>query len=134
VIAPEEDPGTYFGARANAVGQFCFERLCRHSFSMNVGTFVNSESNTLVPITLAGGLVAQASSLVKFMVEPAYALIIGEGVDSQPEGFLLNYGIRLSGRQFGFDLAFIRPFFDEEIPLIMGLPWVAFTYRTASDD
>jgi hypothetical protein len=133
VILPDEDPGSFLGARGNAVGQFCFEALCRHSFSLNVGTFVNSESNTFVPITLAGGTVIQASDLVKFLVEPAYALAVGEGVESQPEGFLLNYGIRLSGRQFGFDIAFLRPFFGEDIPLIMGFPWVAFTYRTASD-
>jgi hypothetical protein len=133
VIVPDADPSSFFGARANAVGQFCFEKLCRHSFSLNVGTFVNTESNTVVPITLAGGTVIQASDLVKFLVEPAYVLAVGEGVESQPEGFLLNYGIRLSGRQFGFDIAFLRPFYDEDIPLIMGIPWVAFTYRTAND-
>jgi hypothetical protein len=134
VIAPSSEPDSFFGARANAVGQFCFEKLCRHSFSLNVGTFVNSESNVLIPITLAGGAVIQASDLVKFLLEPAYALGVGEGVESQPEGFLLNYGIRLSGRQFGFDIAFLRPFFpDSDLPLIMGIPWVAFTYRTAND-
>jgi hypothetical protein len=132
VVAPDADPNTVLGARLNGVSQFCFEALCKNSFSLNVGTFLNSESNRIVPITLAGGLVVQASSLVKLLLEPAYAIVIGEGVEDQPEGFLLNYGLRLSGEHFGFDLAFIRPF-GPDIPLILGVPWVAFTYRTSGD-
>lgn len=132
VVVPDANPNTVLGARLNGVSQFCFEGLCNNSFSLNVGTFLNSESNKIVPITLAGGLVVQASSLVKLLLEPAYAIAIGEGVESQPEGFLLNYGIRLSGEHFGFDLAFIRPF-GADIPLILGVPWVAFTYRTSGD-
>lgn len=132
VVLPDTDPSSVFGARLNGISQFCFEGLCKNSFSFNVGTFINSESNTVVPITLAGGLVVQPSSLVKLLLEPAYALVIGEGVEDQPEGFLLNYGIRLSGEHFGFDLAFIRPF-GADSPLILGVPWVAFTYRTSGD-
>jgi len=132
VVAPDANPNTLLGARVNGVSQFCFEALCKSSFSLNVGTFLNSESNMIVPITLAGGLVVHASSLVKLLVEPAYAIAIGEGVEHQPEGFLLNYGLRLSGEHFGFDLAFIRPF-GADIPLILGVPWVAFTYRTSGD-
>jgi hypothetical protein len=132
VVVPDSDPSSLFGARANGVAQFCFEGLCKHSFSFNVGTFINSESNVVVPITLAGGLVVQASSLVKLLLEPAYALAVGKGVESQPEGFLLSYGLRLSGEHFGFDLAFIRPF-GADSPFILGVPWVAFTYRTSGD-
>jgi hypothetical protein len=134
VLLPDTDPDSFYGVRANVVSQFCFESLCRSSFSLNVGTFLNSESNAVVPITLAGGLVLHASSLVKFMVEPTYALGIGEGVEDQPEGFLLNYGIRLSGTHFGFDLAFLRPIgTGDDGPFILGVPWLALTYRTSGD-
>lgn len=132
VVAPKADPNSLLGARVNGVSQFCFESLCRSSFSLNVGTFINSESNKIIPITLGGGLVVHASELVKLLFEPAYALAVGDGVENQPEGFLLNYGIRLSGERFGFDLAFIRPFGGES-PFILGVPWVAFTYRTSGD-
>lgn len=132
VFIPDTDPSSVLGARVNGISQFCFEKLCRHSFSLNVGTFINSESNKVIPITLGGGLVVQASSLVKLLLEPSYAIAVGEGVEKQPEGFLLSYGIRLSGEQFGFDLAFVRPF-GTESPFILGVPWVGFTYRSAAD-
>jgi hypothetical protein len=132
VVVPTADPSSVFGARLNAVSQFCVEALCQSSLSLNVGTFINSASNQIVPITLGAGLVVHASELVKILVEPAYALALGEGVDDQPDGFLLNYGLRLSGERFGFDLAFIRPF-GAGSPFILGVPWVAFTYRTSGD-
>ena len=133
IVAPDADPNSILGARVNGVSQFCFESLCRSSFSFNVGTFINSESNKIIPITLGGGFIFRASDLVKFLVEPAYALAVGEGVEDQPEGFLLSYGLRLSGDHFGFDLAFIRPFGADSLPFILGVPWVAFTYRTSGD-
>lgn len=132
IVMPKSDPSSVLGARVNGVSQLCFETLCKNSFSLNVGTFINSESNKVVPITLGAGLVIQASSLVKLLIEPAYALGVGEGVEDQPEGFLLNYGVRLSGEHFGFDLAFLRPF-GVDSPLILGVPWVGFTYRTSGD-
>jgi len=128
----DTDPSSLFGARLNGVAQFCFETSCKSSFSFNVGTFLNSESNVIVPITLAGGLVVHVSKVVKLLLEPAYALVFGSGVDNQPEGFLLDYGLRLSGNHFGFDLAFIRPFAQDN-PFILGFPYLAFTYRTSGD-
>jgi hypothetical protein len=135
ILLPDVEPSELYGARFNGIGQFCFERLCRSSFSFNAGTFLNSESNTIVPITLAGGTVIGASKLVKFLVEPVYSLAVGEGVEDQPEGFLLNYGIRLSGTNFGFDLAFLLPIgnWASDSPLILGVPWLALTYRTDGD-
>lgn len=131
---PDTDPSTYFGARLNGVAQFCFDTVCRSSFSFNAGTFVNSQSNLVIPITLAGGLVVHASNLVKLLLEPAYAVGVGKGVTSQPDGFLLSYGVRLSGDHFGFDLAFLRPVGPgTDIGIILGVPWVAFTYRTSGD-
>ncbi len=132
---PDSDPSTYFGARLNGVAQFCFDRVCRSSFSFNAGTFVNSESNLVVPITLAGGFVFHVSDLVKILAEPAYAIGVGKGVSGQPDGFLFDYGVRLSADHFGFDLAFLRPIGagTEDFPVILGLPWVAFTYRTSGD-
>ncbi len=128
----DTEPSSLFGARLNGVAQFCFETSCKSSFSLNVGTFLNSESNVIVPITLGGGLVVHVSDLVKLLLEPAYALAVGSGVENQPEGFLLDYGVRLSGNHFGFDFAFIRPFATES-PFILGIPYVAFTYRTSGD-
>jgi hypothetical protein len=132
VTIPDTDPSTFFGARLNGIAQFCFEAACRSSFSFNLGTFINSESTTVVPITFGGGFVVHASDLVKLLLEPAYALGVGSGVENQPAGFLLSYGVRLSANHFGFDLAFIRPF-GVDSPFILGVPWVAFTYRSSGD-
>ncbi|HSU40290.1 MAG TPA: hypothetical protein VLJ38_12010 [Polyangiaceae bacterium] len=127
-----EEPNSLFGVRLNGVSQFCFETSCKSSFSFNVGTFLNNQSNEVIPITLAGGLIVHVSRVVKLLLEPAYALVVGSGVENQPEGFLLDYGLRLSGNHFGFDLAFIRPFATDS-PFILGVPYVAFTYRTSGD-
>jgi hypothetical protein len=48
--------------------------------------------------------------------------------------FTMDYGVRLSGKNFGVDLTFIAPFATTagtvSNPFVLGYPFVVFTYRT----
>jgi hypothetical protein len=130
VVSPKSDPSTVFGVRAGAIGQFCITPGCFSSLTLNAGTLLNNKSNEVVPVYMAAGLLIHVSDLVKLMVEPTYAVVVGNGHVDGPAGFILNYGIRLSGKHFGFDLAFVRPFGSDTGNLVMGVPLITFTYRT----
>jgi hypothetical protein len=130
VVSPKSDPSSLFGVRAGLIGQFCLVADCLTSVTLNAGTLLNNRSNAVVPVYLAGGLLVHVTDVFKLMVEPNYAVAIGNGKVDGPSGFLLNYGLRLSGKQFGFDLAFIRPIGSDSNTLIMGVPMISFTYRT----
>jgi hypothetical protein len=129
ITSPNSDPSTIFGARVGAIGQFCFDASCLSSFSVNAGTLLNNKTNTEVPVYLSGGLIIHLTDLVKLMAEPTYAVAVGDGKVDGPSGFILNYGLRLSGKQFGFDLAFVRPIGSGTGFLVMGVPLLSFTYR-----
>jgi hypothetical protein len=131
ILVPDSNPSSLFGVRPGVVGQFCFDLLCHHSVSLNASTFVNSQSNIVLPLLFSAGLTVRANKLIKILAEPAYPTYAGGGgnLDS-PKGFIGSYGIRLSGAHWGLDLTFIKPFYSgADIGLIMGVPWVAFTYR-----
>lgn len=129
-----------FLGRAGGVAQWCINASCRASFSLNVGAgFAGATLDEgTVPITASGGLILGVSDLVSLLVEPVYALAVdgGEGGGVQGlEGFLLNYGVRLSGPAWAVDLAFVRPVASGELSgaLILGIPFLSFTYRGLPD-
>lgn len=130
LVSPKSDPSSLFGVRAGLIGQFCLVADCLTSFTLNAGTLLNNKSNAVVPVYLAGGLLVHVTDVFKLMLEPNYAVAIGNGKVDGPSGFLLNYGMRLSGKQFGFDLAFIKPLGSDSGSFVMGVPVVSFTYRT----
>ena len=121
------------GGHITGVAQFCFDGPCRSSVSLNMGTFLNNQSNDLLPIYGTAGLTLGVSKLVSLLVEPGFGSVLGSGSFAGDGGsvFFLDYGVRLSGEHFGFDLAFVRPFGTDVDGLIVGFPWVGFTYRTS---
>jgi len=130
VLPKDSKPSSIFGLRLGAIGQICFEATCRTSLVLNVGTLLNDKSNEVVPLYMAASAIVRLTDLVKIMVEPNYAVAVGGGKVEGPTGFLLNYGVRLSGRQFAFDLGFIKPFGADSDEFILGFPLLTFTYRT----
>lgn len=126
----DDDQTTVLG-RIGAAGQLCVDVACNSSLTINAHgwTELAERQGTLVLLS-AGGLI-RASELVSVLIEPSYGLLLQDGEVNAPEGFLLSYGIRLSGRHFGLDLTFVRPF-AEEIgdELLLGVPFVVASYRS----
>src|SRR5262249_4019193 len=128
IIIPDKTDHVYAG-RAGAVGQFCFELLCRSSLSVNGGAIFGSDTKNL-PLYFSRGVTLRASSLVSLLVEPAL-VTSGERSSSRSSLGVFSYGLRLSGKQWGVDITFVRPLQDDTT-LVMGVPWLSFTYRTDS--
>lgn len=126
------DSDNYIGGRLGGVAQVCFGRTCQSSLNLNAQGFINDSTSDFLPVLTALGFVGHVSSLFSILLEPSYAFVIGDSVDDA-DGFLLSYGVRLSGANWGLDLTFVRPFADGYDALIMGVPWLAFTYRTDGD-
>ncbi len=135
VVDGSESSKAYVGGHLAAVGQFCFETKCRSSVSPNVGSFLNNQSNAALPVYGTLGLTIGTGTVVSILVEPGVLGVVGTGQFAgagASVGFI-DYGIRLSGKNFGADIAFIRPF-AVDTGLILGVPWVALTYRTDGSD
>jgi hypothetical protein len=95
---------------------------------------VNDEGTDYLPVIGSAGLLARASELVSVVLEPSYALIVGEDDIAALDGFLVTYGLRLGGSRVAVDLLLVKPF-GEDIDFgpfqIFGVPLVTFTWRSA---
>jgi hypothetical protein len=65
--------------------------------------------------------------------------VVGTGNERVDSGaaFFVDYGLRLAGKNFGVDLTFIEPVSPapsrDSNPFILGIPFLAFTYRSDGD-
>jgi hypothetical protein len=133
--------GPYYGGRLGAIGQICFnaDGTCRSSVSLNVGTIITSGASQVLPVYGSAGFIVNVSKIFSILAEPAMLGAVGTGATNVNAGafFVLDYGVRLSGGNFGADLTFIKPVADTvgqfNDPFILGYPFVAFTYRTDGD-
>jgi hypothetical protein len=77
------------------------------------------------------------SSLVSLLVEPAVVGVVQKSPDDNFAAMTVDYGVRLSRKNFGVDLTLIKPVAATnglgDNPFILGYPFVAFTYRTDGD-
>lgn len=124
---------TSLGGRVGGAFQVCITQgTCGSSVTLNAGTFVSSVSADFLPIYLGLGGIFRVSDVVSLLAEPSFLAAIGDGSFALANGFLMNYGIRLGGRNWGVDLTLIRPFSGDlsDSALVLGIPWVTFTYRT----
>ncbi len=129
-----------FAGRVGAVGQICFERTCQSSLSLTAGTLAASGMHKVLPYFGAAGFVLHASSRVSLLAEPS--VVGATSFDGLTEGgalFAIGYGLRIAGPNFGLDLTFVDPIAGTaggavgSTNMPMGIPFVAFTYRTDGD-
>jgi hypothetical protein len=126
----DDDDGTVLG-RLGAAGQLCVDVACDSSVTLNAHGWTELGERQGTIVLLGAGGLFRASELVSLMIEPSYGLLLQDGEVNTPEGFLLSYGVRLSGKQFGFDLTFVRPFVEDiSDELILGIPFVVASYRS----
>lgn len=130
VVQSDTDESTALG-RLGAAGQLCIDVACDSSLTLNAHGWTEIGENQGTIVLLSAGGLFRASELVSLMLEPSYGLLLQDGEVNTPEGFLLSYGVRLSGRQFGFDITFVRPFAEGiSDELILGVPFVVASYRS----
>jgi hypothetical protein len=133
--------GPYYGGRLGAIGQICFngDGTCRSSVSLNFGTILTSGINEVLPVYGSAGFIINVSRLVSLLAEPALLGAFGTGATNIGSGafFAIDYGVRISGGNFGADLTFLEPVAATtggfSNPFILGYPFVVFTYRTDGD-
>ena len=131
--------GPYFGGRIAGIGQICFNVTCRSSLSLNLGTILTSGVNEVLPVYGSTGFIVNLSRLVSLLAEPALLGALGTGAANIGSGafFAFDYGVRISGANFGVDLTFLEPVAATtggfSNPFILGYPFVAMTYRTDGD-
>ncbi len=126
-IIPEDE---FFGiARLGITGQYCTEPECWVSLHVGglgavpFGSDVSSEIGAVAML----GVRARLTRVFALLLEAETGTLTRDDEFETPQGALINYGVRFSGEAFAIDIGFLRP--TEDIEIVLGLPWVAATYR-----
>lgn len=115
--------------RLAAIGQLCLTEGCWTSLVGGVSGWIPLSHGTGSLYSAGLGLTAKISKHVGFLLE----FDSGAAYDGElrfAEGGLVNYGVRFSGKNIGVDLSMIKPTFGGPDELVMGVPWLSFTYRS----
>lgn len=129
-ITDEDGDESAVLARLGAAGQLCIDPACDSSLTANVHGWTALTEGDGSIIFLSAGATIFVSELVSLLIEPTYPLIVQDGETQDIDFFVLAYGVRLSGSQFGLDLTLARPFGIDDSPFVLGLPFVVASYRS----
>jgi hypothetical protein len=125
-------------ATAGTVGgalTVCLDDDCYSHVSGYLGAGIASEQQTAVPFLASASLALKVAKRVKLLFEADTGFVVGE-LDAVADGFLGWYGLRFTTQSIGVDVGFARPFCADcgDFPLPMGVPFVAFTFRSFRSD
>jgi hypothetical protein len=137
VLADDGLDGPFTVGRATVVATGCITENCYVAASASAMAWLTSEADRVVPITLNVGLSARIVGVFSLLAEANFLAAAGDltgarTADIFEQGALLGYGMRFSSSNFGFDLTFVKPVLADSGSdfFVLGLPWLAFTYRT----
>jgi len=96
---------------------------------------MSGELDRVVPVTFNLGVTARVAGIFSLLAEANLITAVGDlgssSIDIFDAGALIGYGVRLSSGNFGFDLTFVKPVgTGGDDVTILGIPWLAFTYRS----
>jgi hypothetical protein len=124
------------GATAAVLGgalSYCIDPECHSLVNGYVGAGFAHEDQSAVPLLVSGSLLYRINRHVKLMLEVDTGYIAGE-INSASDVFLGWYGVRFTSKIIGVDLGFVKPFCAGDTDcsggLVMGVPFVSFTYRS----
>lgn len=130
------DGGSLFAlGRLGLVGTACLTENCYVNASLSALFWIGEDTSRVVPVTLNLGITARVAGIFSLLAEANFVAAVGDlagsSVDVFESGALIGYGVRFSSGNFGFDLTFVKPVIDDvDDVTILGIPWIAFTYRS----
>jgi|GEM_PF-1846670 len=111
----------------------CLDRDCHSTLNgyAAAGVALDPDADqSAVPIVVSLGLTQRITPRIKLLLEGDFGAATNE-IDDLDDGFLLWYGARITSRNLGVDLGFARPICGDDCDgsLVLGLPWIGFSYR-----
>ena len=124
--------------RATVVATGCITENCYVAASASAMVWLSPDLERVVPMTFNVGVTARLVGVFSLLAEANFLGAFGDlsgarSVDVFERGALFGYGARFSSANFGFDLTFVKPLISGDGGddfFVIGLPWLAFTYRT----
>ncbi len=121
--------------RLGLVATACITENCYVNASASAIVWLWEGLADAAPITGNIGIVARLVGVFSLLAEANFGGAIGSrGSFFGEGGAVLGYGVRFSQRNFGFDLTLIKPVYADrspsDDPFPIGVPWLAFTYRS----
>ncbi len=112
----------------------CIDHDCHSHVTGYLGAGFAQEDTSSVPFVGSLAATLKIGKRVKAVFEADTAFIAGD-INETANGFLGWYGLRFTSREIGVDLGFAKPICDGcEDGLVMGFPFVSFTYRSFKND
>ena len=91
------------------IATYCFDDACNSNASAYAGVGLFHDSGTGVPFLVSGSLTIQAVEHLKFVAE-ALTAFSTDDVVGEDSGFIGFYGVRVTHKNFGLNVGFVRPF------------------------
>ena len=129
--ASDGSEGFSVGAVGGA-GTLCLDDDCHSMINGYLATAfaMTEDDGNEFPVLLSASVVGRLNKHVKLVGEIDTGFVPGEDFENVYLGW---YGVRFASGTIAGDVGFVRPFgtevSDDDSPLVLGVPWVNFTYR-----
>ena len=132
------DPVSTYGGSVGAAATYCLAADCySHVTGYLAAAFAEGSDDRAVPFVVGGSAVFKLARRIRLVLEADSAFVVGN-INENLDGFLGWYGLRFTSRNIGVDLGFVKPVYfddgDTDDPLLLGVPFVSFTYRGLRGD
>jgi hypothetical protein len=132
------DTVSTYGGSLGGAATYCLARDCySHVTGYVAAAFAKDSDNSAVPFIVGASAVFRVARRVRLVFEADSGFVLGD-INENIDGFLGWYGVRFTSRNIGVDLGFAKPVYygdgETDDPLVLGLPFVSFTYRGLRGD
>jgi hypothetical protein len=127
-----------YGGSIGGAATYCLNDDCySHVTGYLAAAFAKDSGDSAVPFIVGGSAVFKVAKRLRLVLEADSAFVLGD-INENVDGFLGWYGVRFTSRNIGVDLGFVKPVYygdaESDDPLVLGLPFVSFTYRGLRGD